>query len=139
MKIGYTEYHVVETVAHTKAAEKYIDGVSFILDIGGQDMKAVWVDNGVVTNIVVNEACPSGCGSFLENFASALNITVDQIAEKAFSSSNPAVLGSRCTVFYGHPDVSFANIENRLQMLIMNNVTAAENSTKKTGSSSAAV
>jgi len=94
-----TEYHVVETVAHTKAAEKYIDGVSFILDIGGQDMKAVWVDNGVVTNIVVNEACSSGCGSFLENFASALNIPVDQIAEKAFSSSNPAVLGSRCTVF----------------------------------------
>ena len=94
-----TEYHVVETVAHTKAAEKYVDGVSFILDIGGQDMKAVWIDNGVVTNIVVNEACSSGCGSFLENFALALNIPVKEIAQKAFESQNPAVLGSRCTVF----------------------------------------
>ena len=94
-----TEYHVVETVAHTKAAEKYVDGVSFILDIGGQDMKAVWVDNGVVTNIVVNEACSSGCGSFLENFALSLNIPVNEIAQKAFASQNPAVLGSRCTVF----------------------------------------
>ena len=94
-----TEYHVVETVAHTKAAEKYVDGVTFILDIGGQDMKAVWIDNGVVTNIVVNEACSSGCGSFLENFALALNIPVKEIAQKAFESQNPAVLGSRCTVF----------------------------------------
>ena len=74
----------METVAHTKAAEKYVDGVTFILDIGGQDMKAVWIDNGVVTNIVVNEACSSGCGSFLENFALALNIPVKEIAQKAF-------------------------------------------------------
>ena len=94
-----TEYHVVETVAHTKAAEKYIDNVSFILDIGGQDMKAIWVNNGIVTNIVVNEACSSGCGSFLENFATALKIPVEQIAQQAFASENPAVLGSRCTVF----------------------------------------
>ena len=94
-----TECHVVETVAHARAASKYMEDVSFILDIGGQDMKAIWIDNGIITNIVVNEACSSGCGSFLENFASSLNIEVKEIANAAFSSQNPAVLGSRCTVF----------------------------------------
>ena len=93
------DYHVVETVAHCRAAEKYIKNASFILDIGGQDMKAIWLDNGIITNIVVNEACSSGCGSFLENFASSLNIPAPKIAEAAFNSKNPAVLGSRCTVF----------------------------------------
>ena len=94
-----TECHVVETVAHTRAAAKYVKDVSFILDIGGQDMKAIWVDQGVITNIVVNEACSSGCGSFLENFAATLNIQAQDIANAAFASENPAVLGSRCTVF----------------------------------------
>lgn len=94
-----TECHVVETVAHARAAEKYIGDASFILDIGGQDMKAIWIDQGIITNIVVNEACSSGCGSFLENFASTLHIPVEEIAAAAFSSENPAVLGSRCTVF----------------------------------------
>ncbi|MGN0295190.1 MAG: acyl-CoA dehydratase activase [Lachnospiraceae bacterium] len=93
------ECHVVETVAHARAAEKYVKDATFILDIGGQDMKAIWIDNGIITNIVVNEACSSGCGSFLENFASSLHIPVEQIAEAAFSSRNPAALGSRCTVF----------------------------------------
>ena len=60
--------HTVETVAHARAAEKYIQDASFILDIGGQDMKAIWLDNGVITNIVVNEACSSGCGSFFGKF-----------------------------------------------------------------------
>ncbi len=94
-----TECHVVETVAHTRAATKYVDDVTFILDIGGQDMKAIWIDHGVITNIVVNEACSSGCGSFLENFASSLNIATNDIAEAAFAAGSPAVLGSRCTVF----------------------------------------
>lgn len=94
-----TECHIVETVAHARAAEKYIGDVSFILDIGGQDMKAIWIDDGIITNIVVNEACSSGCGSFLENFAKSLNIPVTRIAENAFSSKEPAALGSRCTVF----------------------------------------
>ena len=94
-----TECHVVETVAHTRAAEKYVKDATFILDIGGQDMKAIWLEKGVVTNIVVNEACSSGCGSFLENFANSLDIAVDNIASAAFASENPAVLGSRCTVF----------------------------------------
>ena len=71
-----TECHVVETVAHARAARKYVEDASFILDIGGQDMKAIWLDNGIITNIVLNEACSSGCGSFLENFASSLHIPV---------------------------------------------------------------
>ena len=94
-----TECHVVETVAHARAAAKYVPEVTFILDIGGQDMKAIWIDKGIITNIVVNEACSSGCGSFLENFASSLHIPVEEIAKKAFSSVHPAALGSRCTVF----------------------------------------
>lgn len=93
------EIHAVETVAHARAAAKYTPDATFLLDIGGQDMKAIWLDNGVITNIVVNEACSSGCGSFLENFASSLHIPAREIAEKAFSSQHPAALGSRCTVF----------------------------------------
>ncbi len=93
------ECHVVETVAHARAVAKYVPGATFILDIGGQDMKAMWLDDGIITNIVVNEACSSGCGSFLENFAASLHIPVDQIAQCAFDSHSPAHLGSRCTVF----------------------------------------
>lgn len=93
------DYHTVETVAHARAAAKYVPDATFLLDIGGQDMKAVWLDRGVITNIVVNEACSSGCGSFLENFASSLHIPVEEIAETAFRSKSPAALGSRCTVF----------------------------------------
>ena len=93
------DYHTVETVAHARAAEACVPDASFVLDIGGQDMKALWLDGGIITDIVVNEACSSGCGSFLENFASSLNIPVEDIAQAAFSSTSPAVLGSRCTVF----------------------------------------
>lgn len=106
---GYGEYmfaqafgadsHTVETVAHAHAAQRYVPDVTFILDIGGQDMKALWIDEGIITNVVVNEACSSGCGSFLENFASTLGIETKDIAESAFRSESPAVLGSRCTVF----------------------------------------
>ena len=92
-------YHTVETVAHETAARKYDKDASFILDIGGQDMKAIWVNDGIITNIVVNEACSSGCGSFLEGFAKTLNIPVQEIANAAFKSEHPADLGSRCTVF----------------------------------------
>ncbi len=91
--------HTVETVAHAHAAQRYVPDVSFILDIGGQDMKALWIDEGIITNVVVNEACSSGCGSFLENFASTLGIATQDIAEAAFRSESPAALGSRCTVF----------------------------------------
>ena len=91
--------HVVETVAHARAARACQPGATFVLDIGGQDMKAIWMDDGVITNIVVNEACSSGCGSFLEGFAATLGMRVEDIAEAAFSSASPASLGSRCTVF----------------------------------------
>ncbi|MDC7219769.1 MAG: acyl-CoA dehydratase activase [Spirochaetales bacterium] len=94
------DYHTVETVAHTEAALKYAPGTSFILDIGGQDIKAIFLgEEGIVTGITLNEACSAGCGSFLENFADSLNIPVGSIAEMAFSSKAPSVLGSRCTVF----------------------------------------
>ncbi len=93
------DYHTVETVAHARAALAYCPDATFILDIGGQDMKAMWVDRGVITDVIVNEACSSGCGSFLENFARSLQIPVKEIANTAFSSTEPAALGSRCTVF----------------------------------------
>ena len=93
------DYHVVETVAHARAVRDLVPDATFVLDIGGQDMKAIWLDEGVITNVVVNEACSSGCGSFLETFARTLGIPVEGIAEAAFRSDAPAKLGSRCTVF----------------------------------------
>ncbi len=102
----HADYHTVETVAHAHAAAKYAPNVSFILDIGGQDMKAMWLSDGVICDIVVNEACSSGCGSFLENFAHALGIPTADIADAAFASTQPAVLGSRCTVFMNSSIVS---------------------------------
>jgi len=93
------DVRVVETVAHARACKKYTPNATFLLDIGGQDMKAIWLKDGVIVNIMLNEACSSGCGSFLENFAQSLNIPVGDIAETAFSSDSPAALGSRCTVF----------------------------------------
>ena len=81
------------------AAAAFFPDATFLLDIGGQDMKAIWLKDGVVTNIMLNEACSSGCGSFLENFASTLGMPVDQVADAAFRSQAPAELGSRCTVF----------------------------------------
>ena len=93
------DYHTVETVAHAAAACHYVPDVTFLLDIGGQGMKAIWIQDGVVTNMLLNEACSSGCGSFLEEFAASLGIPVDGIADAAFRASTPAELGSRCTVF----------------------------------------
>ena len=102
----HADFHTVETVAHAAAAAKYAPDASFILDIGGQDMKAVWLADGVIGDIVVNEACSSGCGSFLENFAGTLGMKADEIAEAAFRSKEPAALGSRCTVFMNSSIVS---------------------------------
>ncbi len=95
----HTDYQVVETVAHARAARHYDSKTSFILDIGGQDMKAISLVEGVVTNIVLNEACSAGCGSFVETYARSLGVPVQQIAEVAFQSQAPSRLGSRCTVF----------------------------------------
>ncbi|MCL1846670.1 MAG: acyl-CoA dehydratase activase [Coriobacteriia bacterium] len=93
------DYQVVETVAHARAAREFVPDLSFLVDIGGQDMKALWIDNGVITGIVVNEACSSGCGSFLENYATSFGVPVEDIATLAFGAQSPAELGSRCTVF----------------------------------------
>ncbi|WP_368489907.1 acyl-CoA dehydratase activase-related protein [Clostridium sp. BJN0013] len=89
----------VETVAHYKAAEFFQPGVEFILDIGGQDMKCLKVKDGIIDNIMLNEACSSGCGSFIETFAKSLNMNVKDFAISAQNSKKPVDLGSRCTVF----------------------------------------
>ncbi|MDR3347872.1 MAG: 2-hydroxyacyl-CoA dehydratase, partial [Helicobacteraceae bacterium] len=89
----------VETIAHFVAAEKFLSGVDFILDIGGQDMKCLKVKDGAIDNILLNEACSSGCGSFLETFAQSADMTAAEFAAQALKSAAPADLGSRCTVF----------------------------------------
>ncbi len=89
----------VETVAHYTAAEYFLPGVKFILDIGGQDMKCLKVHDGIIENIMLNEACSSGCGSFIETFARSLEMSVQDFAEKGIKAKSPADLGSRCTVF----------------------------------------
>ncbi|MDO5424646.1 MAG: acyl-CoA dehydratase activase [Eubacteriales bacterium] len=98
-KAFQADFHIVETVAHAQGCMKFVPDASFLLDIGGQDMKAIWINDGVITDILLNEACSSGCGCFLENFASSLGMEAEEIAENAFSSQSPARLGSRCTVF----------------------------------------
>ncbi len=89
----------VETVAHYKAANKFLEGVEFILDIGGQDMKCLRIKNGVIDSIMLNEACSSGCGSFIETFANSLEIPIEDFAKRALDAKNPVDLGTRCTVF----------------------------------------
>ncbi|MBA4601755.1 2-hydroxyacyl-CoA dehydratase [Thermoactinomyces mirandus] len=89
----------VETVAHYKAAAKFLPNVDFILDIGGQDMKCIKVKNGAIDHLMLNEACSSGCGSFLESFAHSLNIPIEKFAQEALRADRPVNLGSRCTVF----------------------------------------
>ena len=89
----------VETVAHFTAARYFVPEVSFILDIGGQDMKCMYVKDGAIDKIVLNEACSSGCGSFIETFAKSVGVTVQDFASAAIMSKHPVDLGSRCTVF----------------------------------------
>ena len=90
---------IIETIAHYRAAQYLDRAVSFILDIGGQDMKAIFVDQGVIDRIEINEACSSGCGSFIETFAKSLGYTAHEFAELACQSQHPCDLGTRCTVF----------------------------------------
>lgn len=89
----------IETVAHYKAAKFFKPEVDFILDIGGQDMKCIRIRNGVIESVVLNEACSSGCGSFIETFAKSLNISISEFANVALFAKSPIDLGSRCTVF----------------------------------------
>ena len=93
------DFGEIETMAHYKAADKVLPGAEFILDIGGQDMKCMQVKNGEIDSILLNEACSSGCGSFIENFANALGMTSREFAVLGLSAENPVDLGSRCTVF----------------------------------------
>ncbi|MBQ9479591.1 MAG: 2-hydroxyglutaryl-CoA dehydratase, partial [Selenomonadaceae bacterium] len=89
----------VETFAHLRAAQEFCPDVTFVLDIGGQDMKCFFVDRGSIGNITLNEACSAGCGSFIENFAQGLHMTAAEFASKALTSKAPVDLGTRCTVF----------------------------------------
>lgn len=90
---------LVETIAHLRAAREVAPSVSFVLDIGGQDMKAMFVRGGEIDSIEINEACSSGCGSFLQTFAEVLGMPVAEFADKACLAQAPCKLGSRCTVF----------------------------------------
>ncbi len=93
------DYGEVETIAHYYAAAFFDPEVDCILDIGGQDMKCIQINNGVVDNVMLNEACSSGCGSFIETFAKSLNHSVEEFAKVALMAKHPIDLGSRCTVF----------------------------------------
>lgn len=89
----------IETVAHLRGAQAFVPDVEFILDIGGQDMKCLQVKDGVIEHISLNEACSSGCGSFIASFADSMGMTVQEFASAAVRGEHPVDLGSRCTVF----------------------------------------
>ena len=93
------DYGIVETIAHYTAAKYFEPDVGFILDIGGQDIKCFKIRNGAIDSIMLNEACSSGCGSFLETFAKAMGYSIEDFAEKGLHGKAPVDLGSRCTVF----------------------------------------
>ncbi len=90
---------LVETMAHFRAAAKFKPDVDFIIDIGGQDIKCFKIENNAIANIFLNEACSSGCGSFLQTFANALGYNIEDFAKLGLMANKPVDLGSRCTVF----------------------------------------
>lgn len=90
---------IVETVAHFKAASYFCPDVDFIIDIGGQDIKCFKIKNQAIDSIILNEACSSGCGSFIQSFAEALGYTINDFAKIGLFAKHPVDLGSRCTVF----------------------------------------
>ena len=93
------DFGLVETIAHLTAAQYFQPDVDFIIDIGGQDMKCFKIKNGTIDSIFLNEACSSGCGSFISTFASAMGYDVEEFANLGLHSKHPVDLGSRCTVF----------------------------------------
>lgn len=93
------DFGIVETVAHFTAAKHFMPDVDFVIDIGGQDMKCFKIRNGAVDNIFLNEACSSGCGSFLQTFANTLGYEIAEFAQLGLFAKHPVDLGSRCTVF----------------------------------------
>lgn len=130
----HIDHGEIETIAHYKAADFFLPGVDFILDIGGQDMKCLKVKDGVIDDILLNEACSSGCGSFLETFAQSLKMDIKGFAQAALLTEQPVDLGSRCTVFMNSrvkqaqkegatvgdisAGLSYAVIKNALQKVI---------------------
>ncbi|MBQ8836926.1 MAG: 2-hydroxyacyl-CoA dehydratase [Clostridia bacterium] len=93
------DFGMVETIAHFTAAKFFMPDVNFILDIGGQDIKCFRIKNGAIDSIMLNEACSSGCGSFLETFAKSLGCSIEEFATRGLFAKRPVDLGSRCTVF----------------------------------------
>ena len=93
------DYGIVETIAHFTAAKYFMPDVEFIIDIGGQDIKCFKIHNGAIDNIFLNEACSSGCGSFLQTFANALGYDIEEFSKLGLFAKRPVDLGSRCTVF----------------------------------------
>ena len=93
------DFNEIETIAHYAAAKKFEPKVTSIVDIGGQDMKYIKMKGDVIDNIMLNEACSSGCGSFIETFAKSLNLSIQEFVEAALEAEHPVDLGSRCTVF----------------------------------------
>lgn len=93
------DFGIVETVAHFTAAKCFLPNVDFVIDIGGQDMKCFKIHNGAIDNIFLNEACSSGCGSFLQTFANTLGYDIEDFAKLGLFAKHPVDLGSRCTVF----------------------------------------
>ena len=89
----------IETIAHYTAAKEFMPNVTSIVDIGGQDMKYIRIKKGAIDNIMLNEACSSGCGSFIETFAKSLNLSIEEFVNSALEARRPVDLGSRCTVF----------------------------------------
>ncbi len=119
---------VVETVAHFTAAKYFMPDVEFIIDIGGQDMKCFKIRNGAIDNIFLNEACSSGCGSFLQAFASSLGYPIEEFATLGLFGDKPVDLGSRCTVFMNSSvkqaqkeGVSVENISAGLSISVVKN------------------
>ena len=119
---------VVETIAHFTAARKFEPQVDFIIDIGGQDIKCFKIKNGTIDNIFLNEACSSGCGSFLQTFAGALGYEMSEFAKCGLFADSPVDLGSRCTVFMNSSvkqaqkdGASIENISAGLSMSVVKN------------------
>lgn len=119
---------IVETIAHYTAARKFKPDVDFIIDIGGQDIKCFKIHNNAIDNIFLNEACSSGCGSFLQTFAEALNYDIQDFAKLGLFADKPVELGSRCTVFMNSSvkqaqkdGASIENISSGLSMSVVKN------------------
>ncbi len=122
------DFGLVETVAHFTAAKHFMPDVEFIIDIGGQDMKCFKIRNGSIDNIFLNEACSSGCGSFLQAFAGSMGYPIDEFAKLGLFGDNPVDLGSRCTVFMNSSvkqaqkeGVSVENISAGLSISVVKN------------------